>query len=648
MKKTILAFGIALTMCASMSAAAFAGEAEPAAAADEAAAESVSFRACEHRDSYLLQDDSYEATDTEGGYRHYACSECGAEYSYATDPLVYGVNPNTGEPVTQQGASNPLYENWSFVPDGEPHVFWSRPDNEWRVFVYGSHDLDSVNMCDYDYILWSAPVYDMSSWRYEGVIFDVSGMEKPGKLCAPDCDYDVNTDTYYMIDNEAQPDNKSVIRAADNPCGPWNPEESVIEFRMRLAYDPAIYVEDGIIYVAGVAMKSGVEDGGRDDIVEKFAEDNYKAKHTLSVTKLKGSLKDGFEVDETVFPASDDNLYMAIYEGPSFGGWVDELGCYVMLYVSNEPSQEGATYHSTISYVYADDLMSDVWHYGENLVDDIVAYDGEEALSGNKGNVIFDASGRYHRNMETGEMEFIDIPTYMRGNNHGGMARINGLWYEFGHRPINNGGASRQGIAEKMNLYLAEDGTPVIEPVEYTSSGVADYLYAYEIWNANTACYLTAGIGIPAPEGGEGQETPEDFNSPYITQTRDPEATHASYITDLKSGSVAGFKYIGFGDEEKQAVMKILVNREEGFADGRVHVYINNPDPEKAGEEIGVIELTGETVEAGEEETASDGTVWHWVSGTMDKAVKGIVPVYLVFESETDGNICNFDQFTFE
>ena len=47
------------------------------------------YRACEHSESYTLQDDSYESTDTSGGLRHYKCSECGAEYSYETDPMVY-------------------------------------------------------------------------------------------------------------------------------------------------------------------------------------------------------------------------------------------------------------------------------------------------------------------------------------------------------------------------------------------------------------------------------------------------------------------------------------------------------------------------------------------------------------------------------
>ena len=61
--------------------------------AAEAADTGISpYRACEHTNSYQLAEDSHEATDTEGGLRHYVCSECGAEYSYQTDPLVYEVN----------------------------------------------------------------------------------------------------------------------------------------------------------------------------------------------------------------------------------------------------------------------------------------------------------------------------------------------------------------------------------------------------------------------------------------------------------------------------------------------------------------------------------------------------------------------------
>ncbi|MDO5139690.1 MAG: hypothetical protein Q4D71_14670, partial [Oscillospiraceae bacterium] len=378
-----------------------------------------------------------------------------------------------------------------------------------------------------------------------------------------------------------------------------------------------------------------------------FDADNYSVKHVLSVSRLAGNPVDGFEVAETVFPASDDNVYLALYEAPSFGGWIDELGCYVMLFATEEPMADGGKNHSTICWVYADDLMSDIWHYGENNVDDIVEYTGDEYLSGNKGNVLFDTSGRYHKNMQSGEMEFVNQITYMHGNNHGGMARINGKWYDFGHRPAGNGGAHRQGVAGIVNLYLAEDGTPVIEPVEYTSCGVSEYLDAAETWNANTTCYLIPGLGKEAAEGGEGQETVEGFDQPYIEVTRDPQATHASYVTAIKSGNIVGFKHIGFGDEEKDVTFHMLVSKDAEDIDGVVHVYLDSPDETKGGVLIGSVDLSKDAVEAGESTEASDGTIWHWVSGAMDVPVSGIHPVYLIFEAEGDGYICSFDQFSF-
>ena len=68
--------------------------------------------------NYQLQKDSYEATNTDGGLRHYICSDCGDEYSYETDPLIYEINPKTGEAVDQANCSNPLLPDWEHVPDG--------------------------------------------------------------------------------------------------------------------------------------------------------------------------------------------------------------------------------------------------------------------------------------------------------------------------------------------------------------------------------------------------------------------------------------------------------------------------------------------------------------------------------------------------
>lgn len=91
--------------------------------------------------------------------------------------------------------------------------------------------------------------------------------------------------------------------------------------------------------------------------------------------------------------------------------------------------------------------MNGTWHYGSNGIDnDVVGYDTSVLVSGDHGNVISDTSGRYVKNQETGEMEFTDFATYISGNNHGGMAKVNGKWYFFGHRQTNASNASRQAI----------------------------------------------------------------------------------------------------------------------------------------------------------------------------------------------------------
>ena len=128
------------------------------------------FRIPQPEHHYQLQEDSYEATDTEGGYRHYVCADCGDEYDYHTDPLVYETNPKTGEPVDQAGAFNPLLPTWEHIPDPEPQVYWSKEDHEWRVYLYGSHDDQGAGSCGFNYILYSAPVYDMSDWHVPGYL----------------------------------------------------------------------------------------------------------------------------------------------------------------------------------------------------------------------------------------------------------------------------------------------------------------------------------------------------------------------------------------------------------------------------------------------------------------------------------------------
>lgn len=61
---------------------------------------------------------------------------------------------------------NPYLPSYEYIPDGEPRVFGE------RLYIYGSHDRFGGNYyCENDYVCWSAPLSDLSDWKYEGVIF---------------------------------------------------------------------------------------------------------------------------------------------------------------------------------------------------------------------------------------------------------------------------------------------------------------------------------------------------------------------------------------------------------------------------------------------------------------------------------------------
>ena len=606
----------------------------------------VSYKKTELEHHYQLQPDSYEATDTEGGYRHYICSDCGDEYSYTMDPMVYTVNPKTGEPVDQSGALNPLLPSTEHIPDPEPQVYWSREDNEWRLYLYGSHDTQEKSSCGFDYVLYSAPVYDLSDWRCEGTYLDISNGATSGAtvgLFAPDCAYDVTTDLYYMISNEFNA--YSVLRVATSPVGPWAEDEAVWYYTVKGCYDPSIYIENGTIYIAGSCMKPVYTVSEIADAV-KEADYHTGMSHIGVIYQLKEDPTDGDGIEAISWMPNDNGSFLPIYEGPSLQGYVEELGVYVYFCVEDDVSPDGTTINSSLGWLWTDDLMNGTWHYGENGIDELYA-DVEEVISGNKGNIVSDTSGRYTIDPVSGEMVFSDFTTYPYGNNHGGLARVNGKWYYFGHRQTNNSSYARQTIAGEIQLYMDGD-TPVITPYEYTSSGVAGSMDAYETYQADRTCYLVQGTDLKAPSMERNNVHPDtDAIAPYIVASRDETATHDTYITDLRSGCIVGYKYLDFGENETAVQAAIQISAETAETSATVDVYLDAPSVEQGGTRLGTIVLNAAEL-SGDAETGTDGKVWYWIEAGMDVSVSGTHAVYFQFLSEDTENIlCAFDTFRF-
>ena len=76
--------------------------------------------------------------------------------------------------TTLTTVGNPYLPLWEHIPDGEPYVF-EDPDNpgKQRVYIYGSHDNLKTMYCGRDQVVWSAPIEDLSQWRYDGMILVV-------------------------------------------------------------------------------------------------------------------------------------------------------------------------------------------------------------------------------------------------------------------------------------------------------------------------------------------------------------------------------------------------------------------------------------------------------------------------------------------
>ena len=128
-----------------------------------------------------------------------------------------------------------------------------------------------------------------------------------------------------------------------------------------------------------------------------------------------------------------------------------------------------------------------------------------------------------------------DKPMYYGGNNHGGMAEINGKWYIFYHRHTNGTNFCRQGCMEEIKIL--SDGS--IPQVEMSSCGSNNGpLRGHGEYPAYIACNLFCKddaiyTGDPWMDG----------RFPKITQDGRDGDEEIGYIANMRNTATAGFKY---------------------------------------------------------------------------------------------------------
>lgn len=425
---------------------------------------------------------------------------------------------------------NPYLPSYEYIPDAEPRVFGD------RVYIYGSHDkFNSRIFCVGDYICYSAPVDDLTDWRYEGVIFTRKSdpCNKSGfrLLFAPDVvqGKDGKYYLYYAFDFLGI----MGVAVCDTPAGEYKFLGHIQyadgkKFGRRkgdqFPFDPGVLVDDdGKIYLYSgfaidiPAIASGFTklktDGG---VVMELEDDMFTLKtepKLIFPKKGEGSIP-----NHEFFEASSIRKINGKYYFVYSSGHNHEL-CYM---VSDYPDRD---------YEYKGTLVS---------IGDLFLEGEDHKLPSQAKNYL--------------------------GNTHGGMLELNGKYYIFYHRQTNRHSYSRQACAEE--LIVDENGN--LKQAELTSMGFnGKPLIGKGTYEARIACQLYTTSGALRYDD---KKVKKHFkNHPFFTQEgKDREDNPDQYIANFVDGSIAGFKYFDMDN-----VLKISVAL-RGKASGQIEVFADN------------------------------------------------------------------------
>ena len=406
---------------------------------------------------------------------------------------------------------NPYLPSWEYIPDGEPYVF------DGRVYVYGSHDKFNGHVfCINDYVSWSAPVDDLSDWRYEGVIFKKTDDPKnrDGRMClyAPDVTKGPDGRYYLFYCLDKLP--IVSVAVSDTPAGKFGFHGYVkypdgTEYGRKEGdepqFDPGVLTEDNKTYLyTGFCGKGDKSRTGAFGVV--LAED--------MITIIEGPTR--------------------VVPGPCYGEGTGYEGHEYFEAASIR--KRGDTYY----FVYSSTPMHELSY----------ATSKHPLRDFRYGGVIVS-----NCDMHIDTYKPAHLHSYPSGNNHGSIIEINGQWYVFYHRQTNGNWFSRQGCIEKITI--REDGS--IKQAEKTSQGANNGpLTGKGEYPTYIACVLYS------QESGEGEANMFRHSrlEARVTQDGRDGDEEAGYIANVTNNMVAGFKYF-----DCKGITKIKI-KTRGYIDG--------------------------------------------------------------------------------
>lgn len=392
--------------------------------------------------------------------------------------------------------ANPYLPLWEHIPDGEPRVF--EHNGEKRVYVYGSHDTRRTEYCGGDYMVWSAPVDDLTDWRCDGTAYESDGL---GILYAPDVIK--KNDKYYMY-IAANKGSEIYVAESESPAGPFvNLRKTDFGFDIGVLVD-----DDGRCYAYWGFMQCFAA-----EINDDMATIKEGTLHTNLIPHcgFRNNLWDKENIDNE----------FSYFEAASIR---KVYGKYVLIYskrdmIGDPHRAKPPSVNSYLDYAYSDFPLSGFKHGG--------------TISNNMGQIMKKPDGSQKR-------------AYHKCNNHGSIAEINGKWYVFYHRGTGTNEYARQAMLDPIevakdkwgNLYIGtikydENGQPVsCDEAEMTSQGAyTDGIDGKFIISAGYACYIDTG---------------ENEKRAYIMPVYDKN-NPSSPVSNIVCKTVVGFKYINFG-----------------------------------------------------------------------------------------------------
>ena len=435
--------------------------------------------------------------------------------------------------------ANPYMPLWEHVPDGEPRVF--EHDGEKRVYVYGSHDIEKEQYCGRNYVVWSAPVDDLTDWRCHGVAYET---HYDSILYAPDVVK--KGDTYYMYAAEKK---GSLVVVASSKT-PWGPFENPVE--TKLGFDPGVLVDDdGKVYAywGGCAAPC---------YIVEMEDDMVTMKEETLVSNPMGHsscpwnpVEDGhISLIDAFFEASSPRKVMGKY-------------VYIFSRRYEKPIPELGVFYPNngfLSYRFSDSPFGPFIEGGD--------------ISFNGGEILRDSEG-------------VGTMTYQWGNNHGSIMEINGKWYVFYHRQTGTNEYSRQAMMEPVDVAMGTDGRLFIgdikylagepvssKPVEMTSQGPQiNGLDVYSWISAGYACHIFGSR-----------------KRAYIKPLYEQREDLSTPIVDITGGTTVGFRYIQFGMISPKTVTVVLEEAKKVKIRLRIDSY--------RGKVVSEVDLDGSSAEA--------------------------------------------------